>query len=315
MVGPVFRPQKRLTANLTARLVFLVSIPALYFVIATAGRQTAKFNNQYFSAGRSLLWHVEEFSKGHPKNCTPPAISEFPSDFFTPEQRANGGVLVHVLICCYLFILLALVCDYYFVPCIQVMCKKLDMPEDIAGATFMAAAVSSPEFFINVIGTFITEGDIGVGAVVGSAVFNVLAVAACCGLFTRHVKLNWWSLSRDCGIYALTVVALITTVWDSRIEWYEALILVLLYAFYVLAMYFNGQIGRFMNQFRNKKKRHGYSNIPGNIYQQDYEFSKEKNGTILVPRQYEVNGKANEADNGHHKMKLVILENKETNHY
>ena len=63
------------------------------------------------------------------------------------------------------------------------------MPEDIAGATFMAAAVSSPEFFINVVGTFITEGDIGVGAVVGSAVFNVLAVPACCGIFAKQVSI------------------------------------------------------------------------------------------------------------------------------
>jgi Ca2+/Na+ antiporter len=61
------------------------------------------------------------------------------------------------------------------------------MSEDVAGATFMAAAVSCPELFINVVGTFITEGDIGVGTIVGSAVFNVLAVPACCGLFAKQV--------------------------------------------------------------------------------------------------------------------------------
>lgn len=49
-------------------------------------------------------------------------------------------------------------------------------------ATFMAGATSSPELFVNVIGTFITEGDIGIGTIVGSAVFNILAVAACCGI-------------------------------------------------------------------------------------------------------------------------------------
>lgn len=56
------------------------------------------------------------------------------------------------------------------------------MSNDIVGATFMAGATSSPELFVNVIGTFITEGDIGVGTIVGSAVFNILAVAACCGI-------------------------------------------------------------------------------------------------------------------------------------
>jgi Ca2+/Na+ antiporter len=63
------------------------------------------------------------------------------------------------------------------------------MSEDVAGATFMAAAVSCPELFVNVVGTFITEGDIGVGTIVGSAVFNVLAVPACCGLFAKQVTL------------------------------------------------------------------------------------------------------------------------------
>lgn len=58
----------------------------------------------------------------------------------------------------------------------------LNMTNDVAGATFMAAATSAPELFVNVIGTFITEGDIGVGTIVGSAVFNILAVAACCGI-------------------------------------------------------------------------------------------------------------------------------------
>lgn len=62
------------------------------------------------------------------------------------------------------------------------MVSVLNMSNDVAGATFMAAATSAPELFVNVIGTFITEGDIGVGTIVGSAVFNILAVAACCGI-------------------------------------------------------------------------------------------------------------------------------------
>lgn len=67
-------------------------------------------------------------------------------------------------------------------------CAALHMKEDVAGATFMATASSSPELFINCIGTFVTEGDLGVGTIVGSAVFNVLAVPACCGLFSNMVR-------------------------------------------------------------------------------------------------------------------------------
>lgn len=63
------------------------------------------------------------------------------------------------------------------------------MSKDVAGATFMAAASSSPELFINIVGTFVTEGDLGVGTIVGSAVFNILAVPACCGLFASQVNI------------------------------------------------------------------------------------------------------------------------------
>lgn len=66
--------------------------------------------------------------------------------------------------------------------------SALNMSNDVAGATFMAAATSAPELFVNVIGTFITEGDIGVGTIVGSAVFNILAVAACCGIGAGMVR-------------------------------------------------------------------------------------------------------------------------------
>lgn len=62
------------------------------------------------------------------------------------------------------------------------------MSKDVAGATFMAAATSAPELFVNAIGTFITEGDIGVGTIVGSAVFNILAVPACCGIGAGMVR-------------------------------------------------------------------------------------------------------------------------------
>ena len=66
--------------------------------------------------------------------------------------------------------------------------SALKMPADIAGATFMAIATSAPELFTNLIATFVTKGDVGVGTIVGSAVFNILAVAAVCGILAGMVR-------------------------------------------------------------------------------------------------------------------------------
>uniref|UniRef100_A0ABD2XFL4 Sodium/potassium/calcium exchanger 5 n=1 Tax=Trichogramma kaykai TaxID=54128 RepID=A0ABD2XFL4_9HYME len=185
-------------------------------------------------------------------NCTPPAIEDFPHDLFDEQQRQAGAVVVHVLVSLYLFVALAVVCDKFFVPAVEKICHALSMSKDVAGATFMAAATSAPELFVNAIGTFITEGDIGVGTIVGSAVFNILAVPACCGIGAGMVvPLDWWPVSRDCLAYGVTVAILICIIHDERVEWYEALCLVLLYIVYIAIMYYDKSFQR-CARFRRK---------------------------------------------------------------
>lgn len=194
------------------------------------------------------------------KNCTPAAIDEFPEDFFNQDQRSRGGVVLHFIISIYLFYSLAIICDDFFVPSLECICDAMDMPTDVAGATFMAMGTSAPELFTSVIGAFITEGDIGVGTIVGSAVFNILAVLAVCGLLAGIVvPLDWWPLTRDSIAYTVTVVALIVIITDQSVEWYEGVIMLALYCLYILAMVFNTRLESFANRIVNacrKKPKH-----------------------------------------------------------
>lgn len=66
----------------------------------------------------------------------------------------------------------------------------LKLSQDVAAATFMSFATCTPEFFTILIGTFITQTDIGIGAVVGSGMFNILGVATCGGLAAVKVGKN-----------------------------------------------------------------------------------------------------------------------------
>ncbi|KAI5641344.1 sodium/calcium exchanger protein domain-containing protein [Phthorimaea operculella] len=180
------------------------------------------------------------------RNCTPPAIDDFPAGLFTELQRQHGAIVLHAFVSIYLFVALAVVCDKFFVPAVDRICHALNMTNDVAGATFMAAATSAPELFVNVIGTFITEGDIGVGTIVGSAVFNILAVAACCGIGAGMVvPLDWWPLTRDCLAYGITVSILICIMHDEYVMWYEAFLLVMLYGVYICIMYYDKSIQSF----------------------------------------------------------------------
>ena len=115
------------------------------------------------------------------------------------------------------------------------MILELHLKEDIAGATFMSVATSSPELIINCIATFISEGNVGVGTIVGSTVFNVLAVPSICGLLTiTKIHLEWWAVTRECIFYCLSVIAFIFVTYDHRIMWYEAALLVVSYGVYLI---------------------------------------------------------------------------------
>uniref|UniRef100_A0A3B4HBB4 Solute carrier family 24 member 4 n=1 Tax=Pundamilia nyererei TaxID=303518 RepID=A0A3B4HBB4_9CICH len=159
--------------------------------------------------GRRLMASVPE-NETEEKNCSAPAIHEFPDDFFTNNERKSGAILLHIAAALYMFLALAITCDEYFVTSLEKICEKLDLSEDVAGATFMAAGSSAPELFASVIGVFITHGDVGVGTIVGSAVFNILCIIGVCGIFAGQVvMLTWWAVFRDSFYYILSVVALI----------------------------------------------------------------------------------------------------------
>ncbi|XP_051510279.1 sodium/potassium/calcium exchanger 4-like isoform X1 [Myxocyprinus asiaticus] len=198
--------------------------------------------------GRRLMSSTSD-NETEVKNCTEPAIHEFPDDIFTNVERKSGAVLLHIIATLYMFLALAIVCDDYFVMSLEKICEKLNLSEDVAGATFMAAGSSAPELFASVIGVFITHGDVGVGTIVGSAVFNILCIIGVCGIFAGQVVvLTWWAVFRDSSFYILSVIALIVFIYDEKIVWWESLVLVLMYAVYILIMKFNASMQKFFTR-------------------------------------------------------------------
>lgn len=177
------------------------------------------------------------------------AIHEFPEDIFTKEQRKKGAVILHALCAIYMFYALAIVCDDYFVPSLEKISENLQLSEDVAGATFMAAGSSAPELFTSLIGVFITKGDVGVGTIVGSAVFNILVIIGLSGIFAgQTVSLTWWSLFRDSSYYILSVLTLIMVIYDATVVWWESLLLMTMYGVYIIIMKFNSQLLAFVTR-------------------------------------------------------------------
>jgi Ca2+/Na+ antiporter len=86
-----------------------------------------------------------------------------------------------------------------FVPALNVIAIEFNIPDDVAGATLMAAGASSPELFSSIVSLFITHSALGLGTIVGSEIFNqvsemhqyIMALCVCsCRLIASHRPLH-----------------------------------------------------------------------------------------------------------------------------
>ncbi|NWV69019.1 NCKX1 protein, partial [Malurus elegans] len=196
----------------------------------------------------------ENASESSPDEKPHESKGEYPQDLFSVEERRQGWVVLHIFGMMYVFVALAIVCDEYFVPALGVITEKLQISEDVAGATFMAAGGSAPELFTSLIGVFVSHSNVGIGTIVGSAVFNILFVIGTCALFSREIlHLTWWPLFRDISFYIVDLLMLILFFLDSVIDWWESLLLLTAYATYVLTMKQNVFLEQWVKQELNKK--------------------------------------------------------------
>jgi len=150
----------------------------------------------------------------------------------------------------YMFCALAIICDEFFVPSLEMFVEHYSISMDIAGATFMAAGGSMPELFTSLIAVF-QESDVGMAAIIGSAVFNVLFVIAVCALASREpLQLTAWPLARDCSFYVVSLALIVVFNMASSqgmIEWWEALILFCWYCLYCGFMTVNEKVKKWFD--------------------------------------------------------------------
>jgi small-conductance mechanosensitive channel len=202
----------------TVALVLLIGGFAVYNVIVDSNAVTA-VTRELATLNPDMTMLELQTRRLNGAGCTPPA-------------EPKGLAAVYGLGVLYLFIALAIIADDFFCPALDVIADWLHLSPDVSGATLMAAGASSPELFTSAVGTFL-RSDVGFGTIVGSAVFNLLFVVGVCILATSvPMKLTWWPLMRDSAYYILTLVVLAIFFGVNSpqiIEWYEALILFLLY--------------------------------------------------------------------------------------
>lgn len=155
--------------------------------------------------------------------------------------------VLYLLVMVILFIAIAIVCDDYFVPSLEVICKRLNLSEDVAGATFMAAGSSAPELFTS-LAAVTNSSDIGVGTIVGSAVFNILIIISLSAILCKSVLvLDWRPLTRDAMFYGVSIIMFSAFAWDGRYTLIESIVTLLYYFVYIVTLKFNPYLFRLMD--------------------------------------------------------------------
>jgi K+-dependent Na+/Ca+ exchanger-like protein len=169
---------------------------------------------------------------------------------------ANGGIVIWIVLTLWMFKCLGTVCDEYFVPALEMISEKLNLSSDVAGATFMAAGSSAPELFTSVVATFLIVNEGGVGAIIGSAIFNILViVGATCAFAGQVLVIQWYPLARDCSFYMLSILELGLFIRDETVQWWEALIMFLSYCMYCVYMKYNEKVVEWMESRNEEKSR------------------------------------------------------------
>jgi len=236
----LFSPGKTTTVSVSSFADY--NAPGIAHVGHTVGRHLLATSNA------SLTECEEEaLEKAKRENKTQEGF-DFPDDPFTDDQKWHGAIIVHIIVILYMFLGLAIICDEYFESSLERICEVLHLKDDVAGATFMAAGGSAPELFTSIMGVFVAKNDIGIGTIVGSAVFNVLFVIALCSFFAPNLPLTYWPLVRDSTFYCFGIVVLVACILDQKVHLYEAIVLFCCYLLYVTLMVFNEQLNKLVDR-------------------------------------------------------------------
>lgn len=132
-----------------------------------------------------------------------------------------------------------------FVSGLGSLAKRFNVPESVVGASVAAIVSSAPEMGASVFSVVEGHPDIGIGTIVGSAIFNITLLIAF-SLWVRKCVLDDKVLKRDGAYYLFVVVVTIVMIMDGDLTRWEALTWFLLYIVYFIWLFRDAINGKFV---------------------------------------------------------------------
>ncbi len=123
------------------------------------------------------------------------------------------------------------------------LAKRLGISELVIGLTVVALGTSAPEFAVTLTAAFRQHGDISVGNIVGSNIFNLGFILGGCAL-VRAIPTSRTLLRRDGAVLAGTTLLLLGLIgWDLRLGRGDGLLLAMLLVLYLSCLFWMRHAG------------------------------------------------------------------------
>ncbi|MCB0836357.1 MAG: sodium:calcium antiporter [Bacteroidetes bacterium] len=116
--------------------------------------------------------------------------------------------------------------------------KKLGISELVIGLTIVAAGTSAPEFGVTLLAAFRGMGDISVGNIVGSNVFNLGFILGGTAII-RNLSTNRKVVIRDGGFLLVGTLILTFFLWDLSLSMKEGSVLLIMLIVYLGHLFWN----------------------------------------------------------------------------
>lgn len=131
---------------------------------------------------------------------------------------------------------LAIVTDKFFIPSLDEISTRMKLSDEVAGASLMAIGSSAPELAIALMALFTAGGahsDVGIGTIVGSAVFNILVITGVSAVVAGGLHIHIFAVGRDIVYYLISILYLGLVFFDGHVSLIEAILGLVGYVVYM----------------------------------------------------------------------------------
>ena len=145
-------------------------------------------------------------------------------------------VLVSLVIILISVLALAVITDRFFIPSLDAISQRLKLSDEVAGASLMAMGSSAPELAIALMALFTGGGqhsDVGIGTIVGSAVFNILVITGVSAVVAGGLHIHIFAVGRDIVYYLISILYLGLVFFDGHVSLIEAILGLVGYVVYM----------------------------------------------------------------------------------